>query len=506
MALHKPRHPHTLAMQTQTSWDPIKEHWATCLKTLVPAHIDPNPASSCSLRFPDHLPLRCSWEMEEETWSRQRDHPGAPSRPEEAAFDRELTPVEWLTPSPCAWQLSQEARPHNEAASGWDPGCRDLFAPMGSRKSSRPMSSPSPKGLELSAHDYATHTLFQPENESFIAQARWVLTSNLICRSWICIWALRSNCICKWFCFQRCAYQEEFISFLKEVTMLGGGFGLLDLFPSIKLLRYTSRMNPAWERLHPKIDVILNHIIADYKAKLEGAVDAESKPPRYLKSYRQKLHFLKIDPTQLPLGIWRRKSSQLELTHPRRQLSGRRRRCCGTQGWCWRPSRRSGATSTGKPEAVVKETLRLHPPGPLMAMEAREKCKVMGCDIPSKTKIIINTWAIGRDPGYRTSPDEFRPERFLESSVDFRGNSLAYIPFGGGRGICPGISFGIANVELSLAQLLYHFDWELGDERRLPQELDTGETFGITSRRNYLLVMIAKTRVKFPCSGMAPPA
>lgn len=352
MALHKPRHPHTLAMQTQTSWDPIKEHWATsCLKTLVPAHIDPNPASSCSLRFPDHLPLRCSWEMEEETWSRQRDHPGAPSRPEEAAFDRELTPVEWLTPSPCAWQLSQEARPHNEAASGWDPGCRDLFAPMGSRKSSRPMSSPSPKGLELSAHDYAIHTLFQPENESFIAQARWVLTSNLICRSWICIWALRSNCICKWFCFQRCAYQEEFISFLKEVTMLGGGFGLLDLFPSIKLLRYTSRMKPAWERLHPKIDVILNHIIADYKAKLEGAVDAESKPPRYLKSYRQKLHFLKIDPTQLPLGIWRRKSSQLELTHPRRQLSGRRRRCCGTQGWCWRASRRSGATSTGKPES-----------------------------------------------------------------------------------------------------------------------------------------------------------
>ncbi|XP_039156235.1 premnaspirodiene oxygenase-like [Eucalyptus grandis] len=69
---------------------------------------------------------------------------------------------------------------------------------------------------------------------------------------------------------ERCKYRDEFLSFLEEATLVAGGFDLPDLFPSIWFLRYLSRMKPAWERLHKKIDGILDHIIAEHKEKLKG--------------------------------------------------------------------------------------------------------------------------------------------------------------------------------------------------------------------------------------------
>ncbi|XP_031387081.1 LOW QUALITY PROTEIN: premnaspirodiene oxygenase-like [Punica granatum] len=318
---------------------------------------------------------------------------------------------------------------------------------------------------------------------------------------------------------ERCKYQEEFISFLKEGTQLGGGFELPDLFPSIKLLRYTSRLKPAWERLHCKIDVILNHIIEEHKAKLETAIDDENKPPAREDLVDVLLNLQKTSELKFLITMDVIKNVIMEIFSAGTDTSST------TIEWAMSEMLRNPRVMqkaqqevrnhlNGKPrveesdlvsleylKVVVKETLRLHPPGPLMAREAREKCKVMGYDIPSKTKIIINTWAIGRDSDAWSSPEQFQPERFLESSVDFRGKSFEYIPFGGGRRICPGINFGIANIELPLAQLLYHFDWDFGDGKRSPEELDMEETFGITSRRKNPLVMIANTRVMFSNDG-----
>ena len=111
---------------------------------------------------------------------------------------------------------------------------------------------------------------------------------------------------------------------------------------------------------------------------------------------------------------------------------------------------------------VIKETLRLHPPVALLVpRECREQCKINGYDIPIKTKVIVNAWAIGRDPEYWDDAQIFLPERFENSSIDILGHDYEYIPFGAGRRMCPGIAFGLANVELPLAQLLYHFDWKL---------------------------------------------
>ena len=119
-------------------------------------------------------------------------------------------------------------------------------------------------------------------------------------------------------------------------------------------------------------------------------------------------------------------------------------------------------------KAVIKETLRLHPSAPLLLpRECQERCEIKGYEIPERTRVIVNAWAIGRDPRYWTDPESFVPKRFLDHStvVDYKGSNFEYIPFGAGRRICPGLLFGLANVELPLAMLLYHFDWKLPNER-----------------------------------------
>jgi cytochrome P450 len=139
-------------------------------------------------------------------------------------------------------------------------------------------------------------------------------------------------------------------------------------------------------------------------------------------------------------------------------------------------------------KSVIKETLRLHPPAALlMPRECREACEIDGYDIPVKTQVFVNAWAIGRDPAYWHDAESFIPERFDNSSIDYKGtNNFEFIPFGAGRRMCPGISFGLVNTELPLAQLLYHFDWKLPGKMK-PEDLDMTEAFGgIVERKNHL--------------------
>lgn len=142
-------------------------------------------------------------------------------------------------------------------------------------------------------------------------------------------------------------------------------------------------------------------------------------------------------------------------------------------------------------KSVIKEVLRLHPPAPLLLpRECRENCVIgEGYEIPAKTKVIVNAWAIGRDPKYWNDPESFYPERFLDSCVDFKGTNFEYVPFGAGRRMCPGRSFGMINVELPLALLLYHFDWRLPMGMK-HEDLDMTEMFGITVGRKHGLHLI----------------
>ncbi|PUZ60232.1 hypothetical protein GQ55_4G107500 [Panicum hallii var. hallii] len=111
---------------------------------------------------------------------------------------------------------------------------------------------------------------------------------------------------------------------------------------------------------------------------------------------------------------------------------------------------------------VVKETLRMHPPLTLLLpRETIQQVNISGYDVPANTRIIVNTWAISRDPNIWKDPEEFNPERFIGSNTDFNGTHFDFLPFGSGRRICPGMAMAVTNMEFILANLLYCFEWEL---------------------------------------------
>ncbi|XP_052210399.1 geraniol 8-hydroxylase-like [Diospyros lotus] len=141
-------------------------------------------------------------------------------------------------------------------------------------------------------------------------------------------------------------------------------------------------------------------------------------------------------------------------------------------------------------DAIIKETMRLHPTAPLLLPHRAEtEVEVCGYTIPKHTQILVNAWSMAQDASYWVQPKNFTPERFLSSEVDFVGKNFAFIPFGAGRRICPGLGLGIRMLKLVLANLLYHFDWKLPNGM-LPQELDMQDKFGVTLQKAIPLVAI----------------
>ncbi|XP_024973119.1 cytochrome P450 71A4-like [Cynara cardunculus var. scolymus] len=145
-------------------------------------------------------------------------------------------------------------------------------------------------------------------------------------------------------------------------------------------------------------------------------------------------------------------------------------------------------------QAVLKETLRLHTPLPLLiSRESIQDVKVMGYDIAAGTQVIINAWAIARDPSIWEEADKFKPERFMNSPIDYKGFHFEFLPFGGGRRGCPAIHFAIGVNELALANLVYKYDLKLPDEAR-GEELDMSEVTGLTLHRKSPLLVVATPR------------
>ncbi|THG01375.1 hypothetical protein TEA_006326 [Camellia sinensis var. sinensis] len=140
-------------------------------------------------------------------------------------------------------------------------------------------------------------------------------------------------------------------------------------------------------------------------------------------------------------------------------------------------------------KAVVKETMRLHPAVPLLVpRETTQTCKIDGYEIPPKTLVYVNAWAIGRDPEAWDNPQEFLPERFIGSTIDFKGQDFELVPFGAGRRGCPGLYMGAVQVELTLANLRCAFDWELPVGMK-KEDLDTEVIPGVTMHKKTALCL-----------------
>ncbi|OMP02540.1 Cytochrome P450 [Corchorus olitorius] len=145
-------------------------------------------------------------------------------------------------------------------------------------------------------------------------------------------------------------------------------------------------------------------------------------------------------------------------------------------------------------QAVVKETLRIHPPGPLLSWARLSTSDVQlsnGMVVPANTTAMVNMWAITHDPHVWEDPLQFKPERFLEADVDVRGGDLRLAPFGAGRRVCPGKNLGLVTVNLWVAKLVQHFGW-VQDSDRHP--VDLSEVLKLSCEMKFPLHALAVER------------
>ncbi|CAI0429791.1 unnamed protein product [Linum tenue] len=299
--------------------------------------------------------------------------------------------------------------------------------------------------------------------------------------------------------------QGAFLAALQQILVVLGGFSPCDVFPSSKLLRVVSGTQAKLKKLHRETDVIMEAIINDHKAKRLPGNCCDDRRNQDLVDVL--LNFSQDHALGFPITNTEIKAVILDIFLAGSETTS------GTLNWAMSELMRNPRAmkkaqievrtlSDGKGiidqatldelqymKLVVKETLRLHHPPLAGPREARETMVIGGYQIPAKSRVVINSWALGRDPRYWTEPDKFYPERFLDSPIDYKGSNFELIPFGAGRRICPGLQFGVTLVNLALANLLYHFDWKLPDDMK-PRDMDMTEEFSLASKKKNNLFVV----------------
>nr|AMZ03380.1 cytochrome P450 CYP71D378 [Plectranthus barbatus] len=293
--------------------------------------------------------------------------------------------------------------------------------------------------------------------------------------------------------------RQALIDLFKEAVAMAGGFELADLFPSWKALHLLSWNKYKLLRMRGKLDSILDRIVDEHKLKENGEFGGEDIVDVLLRVQRTgELKFpISTDnikavifdmfvagtETSSTTAVWAM-SELIKNPGAMEKVQAEIREAVKGKATV----EESDIEKLKYMKLVIKETFRLHPPIPLLPRQSKEECKAGGYSIPVKTKVMLNLWSMGRDPLYWDEPQVFRPERFDNSPKDFIGNDFEFIPFGAGRRICPGLNFGLANIELPLAKLLYHFDWKMG--KGVNRDLDMSEGEGLTVSRKTPLVIV----------------
>ncbi|GFP88415.1 cytochrome p450 71a8 [Phtheirospermum japonicum] len=296
---------------------------------------------------------------------------------------------------------------------------------------------------------------------------------------------------------------RKFLVLLREVLELMGSFSVGEFIPCLKWINYLNGFEIRVEKVAREVDEFLEMVIEEHMSSCVDNKDGgrENFVDILLDVYKDDKTNVSIDRNSIKAvildifaGGTDTTSATLEwamtelLRHPQvlKELQNEVREILNDK-----PDITDN--DLGKMrylKAVIRETLRLHPPIPFLARVAREDVKVMGYDVAAGTMVITNAWAIGRDPNSWDGPEDFRPERFLSSLIDFKGLDFELVPFGAGRRGCPGTTFAMASVELVLANLVHKFQWELPKGMKL-DDLDMMEQPGVTIHRKNPLFGVA---------------
>nr|GMD41328.1 premnaspirodiene oxygenase-like [Ipomoea batatas] len=270
--------------------------------------------------------------------------------------------------------------------------------------------------------------------------------------------------------------REELIELFEEILEVLGGFEFADVIPSWKFLHGLCGNKNRMLKIRRKVDPILENIIKEHEKKLEsgellgGELEGEDIIDVLIKLERN-------GGQQLPITHDIIKATILDVFTAGTETS--------TETVVWAMSElMKNPQVLAKAQAQVREAFR-----------GKEKLEEDGIEQLDGARVLINVWAMGRDPQYWESPDSFIPERFDNNSIDLMGNHFEFLPFGAGRRICPGLALGLVNTISPLAHLLYHFDWNF-----IPgitaHTLDMTEVVGITAGRNKDLFLIPTPAVR----------
>ncbi|GMI70070.1 cytochrome P450, family 71, subfamily A, polypeptide 22 [Hibiscus trionum] len=299
----------------------------------------------------------------------------------------------------------------------------------------------------------------------------------------------------------------------KRLLILSSAFSIGDVFPYLGWLDVLTGYIPSMKALSAEFDAFLDQVIQEHRG-LESDTDDEQVSNRkdfvsiIMRLQKDRMYDLDLTPDNIKgvlldmfIGGTDTTKATIEWTmaellkHPNamNKVQEEVRNVVGNKS----KVEMDDISRMGYLKCVIKETLRLHPPAPLLApRRTSASVKLGGYHIPSDTTVLINGWAIHRDPECWEKPEEFIPERFENSSIDFQGQDFHYIPFGFGRRACPGMTFGIASAEYVMANLLYWFDWKL-PAGEVAENMDMNEVYGITLHMKTPLRVVPVSHVPF---------
>ncbi|KAF7848359.1 hypothetical protein BT93_L2068 [Corymbia citriodora subsp. variegata] len=248
----------------------------------------------------------------------------------------------------------------------------------------------------------------------------------------------------------------KFMDMIHEAMAMLGSFSASDFFPRFGWIgdRFTG-LHSRLEKSFRTLDVFYQKVIEEHRNANKSDEEEEDIVDLLLKMERDETELagvqLKEDNIKAILMLARNPRAM-------RKAQEEIRRCVGNKK-CVVEDDLSGLKYLN---LVLKEAMRLHPPGALLLpRETRGHFKLFDYDVDLKSRVQVNIWGIGRDPSLWERPEEFVPERFEDSLIDYKGNHFELLPFGAGRRGCPGMSMAMVMIELALANVLRSFDWEL---------------------------------------------